>query len=67
MNDFNRHSSIYSLGNSKAFLSSADFEFKINFCKNSARDTIRVVKGLYQDQDRCSVGTDLGSLSLYIN
>ena len=38
------------------FLPSADFIFQ-----NSVRNTIRVPNGLYLDQDRRSVGTDLGT------
>ena len=49
--DFNTHSCIYSLGNSKTFVSSVDFVFKINLFKNSIRDTIRVANGLYPDED----------------
>ena len=33
---------------------------KINFFKNSDRNTIRVSNGLYPDQNRRSVGTELG-------
>ena len=33
---------------------------KINFFKNSYRNTIRVSNGLYPDQNRRSVGTELG-------
>ena len=39
----------------------ADFFCKINFVKASYRNTIRVSGGLYPDQDRRSVGTDLGT------
>ena len=42
-------------------LSSADFFFKINFFKASFRSTIRVSNRLYPDQDRRSVGTELGT------
>ena len=41
------------------FLSSADF-FKIKFLKKSFRNTTIVSKGLDPDQDRHSVGPDLG-------
>ena len=34
--------------------------FKINFFKNSITNTIRVSNGLDSDQDRRSVGPDLG-------
>ena len=48
------------LGNfSMRLLSSAHF-FKINFFKNSFRNTIRVSNGLDPDQDRQNVGPDLG-------
>ena len=36
------------------------FFFKMNFLKKSFRDTIRVSNGLDPDQDRRSVGPDLG-------
>ena len=36
------------------------FFFKINFTKNSFRNTIRVSNGLDPDQDRHFVGPDLG-------
>ena len=43
-------------------LSSADFFFsKLTFSKNSFRNTIRVSNSLDPDQDRHSVGPDLGS------
>ena len=42
-------------------LSSVNFFFKINFSKNSLRNTIRISNGLDLDQDRCSVGPELGS------
>ena len=64
MYDLNKHSSIYSLGNSNTFLSSADFVVKIYFFKKSSMDPIRVVKGLFPDQDRGSVGTDPDSICL---
>ena len=41
-------------------LSSADFLFKINFLKNSFRNTIRVSNCLDPNQERLSVGSDLG-------
>ena len=42
-------------------LSSVYFFFKIKFFKASFRNAIRVSNGLYPDQDRRSVGTDLGT------
>ena len=41
-------------------LSSADFYSKLTFSKKSYRNTIRVSNGLYQDQNRRSVGNELG-------
>ena len=48
------------LGNFSCFLSSADF-FKLIFSTFSFSATIRVSHGLDQDQDRRSVGPELGS------
>ena len=46
-------------------LSSADF-FKINFLENkSFRNILRMSNGLDQDQDRRSVGPDLGPNCLH--
>ena len=42
------------------FMSSADFFSKSTFSKNSFRNTIRVSNGMDPDQDRLSVGPDLG-------
>ena len=42
-------------------LSPADFFFKINFSKDSFRNTIRVSNGLGPDQNRRSVGPYMGS------
>ena len=47
------------VGNFSCFLS-ADFFFKLTFSKNSFRNTIRVSNGFDTDQDRHSVGPDLG-------
>ena len=47
------------LGIVMLLMSSADI-FKINFFKKSFRNTIRVSNGLDPDQDRRSVGPDLG-------
>ena len=41
-------------------LLSADFFSKLNFSKNSFRKYIRVSKSLDPDQDKYSVGPDLG-------
>ena len=41
-------------------LSSADFFSKVTISKNSFRNTIRVSNSLDPDQDRRSVGPDLG-------
>ena len=46
------------------FLLSAYFFFKINFWKNSFRNTIRVSNSLDRDQARHFVGPDLGPNSL---
>ena len=49
------------LGNFALFLlSSADFFSKLNFSKNSFRNTIKVSNSLDPDQDRPYVGPDLG-------
>ena len=40
-------------------LSSADFS-KLNISKFYFKNTIKVLNGLDSDQDRCSVGPDLG-------
>ena len=40
--------------------SSADFFPKLNFSKNSFRNTIRLSKDLDSDQDQHNVGPDLG-------
>ena len=45
----------------QAFLSSADFFFKVNFFKKSLRNTIRVSNSLDPDQAEKNVGPDLGS------
>ena len=45
--------------NFPCFLSSADFFFKINFLKNSFRNTIRVSNSLDPDQARRFVAPDL--------
>ena len=45
------------------FLLSADF-FKINFFKNSFRNTVSVSNRLDQDQSRRFVGPDLGPICL---
>ena len=41
-------------------LSSADFSSKLTFSKNLTGNTIRVSNGLYPDQNRHFVGTELG-------
>ena len=41
-------------------MSSADFFSKLTVSKNSFRNTIRVSNGLDPDQNRHSVGPDLG-------
>ena len=41
-------------------LSSADIFSKLTFSKNSFRNTTRVSNGFDPDQDRLSVGPDLG-------
>ena len=41
-------------------LSSVDF-FKLTFSKHLSGIVLRVPNGLYPDQDRRSVGTDLGT------
>ena len=45
----------------RLLLSSANVNSKLTFFKNSYRHTIRVSNGLYPDQNRRSVGTELGS------
>ena len=45
---------------SRPLLSSADFKSKLNFFTFFFRNTIRVSNGLYSDQNRRSVGTELG-------
>ena len=41
-------------------LSSGDFLLKSTYSKNSFRNTFRVSNSLHPDQDRHSVGLDLG-------
>ena len=48
------------LGNCLRFYCRLTNFYKINFCKISFRNTIRVSNGLDPDQDRRSVGPDLG-------
>ena len=47
----------------RLLLSSADL-IKVNFFKHSYRNTIRVSNSLYPDQNRRSVGTELGPIYL---
>ena len=47
------------LGNFSCLLTCAFFS-KLTFSKNSFRNTIRMSNGLYPDQDRNNVGSDLG-------
>ena len=46
-------------------LLSADFFSKLTFSKNYFKNTIRVTKSLYSDQDRDYVGPDLGPNCLH--
>ena len=48
------------LGNLACFFAVCCVLFKIKFSKNSFRNTIRVPNNLDPDQDRHSVGPDLG-------
>ena len=48
-------------------LSSADFFLKIIVFQIIFRNTIRLLSGLDSDQDRPSVGSDLGSNSLQMS
>ena len=46
-------------------LSNAEFFSKLNFSKNSSRNTIRLSNGLDLDQEGLSFGPDLGSCCLH--
>ena len=46
------------------FLSSSEFFSKFTFSKNSFKNTIKVSNDLDPDQDRHSIGPDLGTYCL---
>ena len=48
----------------RLLLSSADFKSDLTVFKNSYGNTVRVSNGLYPDQNRRSVGTELGPNNL---